>query len=453
MEWKMSEQNEVRGDFDMRSARERAILIAVRSPGGTDGTALDERLEELALLCNTAGVDVVGRVVQARERLDAATYIGRGKVEALAALVKERKADVAVFEGALSPSQATNLEKALASKVLDRSAVILDIFARRARTREAKVQVELAQLEYLYPRLTRLWGHLSRQEGGIGTRGPGERQLEVDRRAVRKRIEGLRRALKRVEGRREIARHGREGCFCAALVGYTNAGKSTLLSALADRDDVFIEGRLFATLDATTRIAWVPGQRKALLSDTVGFIRDLPPHLVASFRSTLEEVREADLLLHVVDASHSAAPQQMATTDATLEDLGVAGHPTLTVLNKTDRLAPDAPVLNDLAEGRRVVPVSAIRGTGLEALRWAIAGALDAESVELDLRIPQREGALVAALHGVGDVLAVSYEGQDVLVTARLQRGRAEALRLSRWTTGSRTVREGVVMSGVGDAN
>ncbi|RKY66895.1 MAG: GTPase HflX [Candidatus Latescibacterota bacterium] len=350
--------------------REKAILVGLSLPF-QDGELLEECLDELARLADTAGAEVLGRVVQRRERIDPAYYIGRGKAEEISAKAKELGLDLVIFEGDLSPAQVKNLEELIPAKIVDRSGLILDIFARRARTKEAKVQVELAQLKYLLPRLTRRWTHLSRQVGGIGTRGPGETQLEVDRRRVRQRIWKLSKELEKIERARAIRRKGREGTFRVALVGYTNAGKSTLLNALTHAD-VFVEDRLFATLDATTRRMWVDGQ-VALLTDTVGFIRRLPHHLVASFRSTLGEVQEADLLLHVADVSHPACEEQIASVREVLEDLGVGGKPAILVLNKVDLLEGRGFLERMLLQHPGAVPVSAKEGTGLDQLRRAIS--------------------------------------------------------------------------------
>ncbi len=296
-----------------------------------------ESLSELAALVDTAGGLVAGTVVQPHGRINPKTCITKGKVAEVKQQVGRRRADVVVFDQDLAPAQQRNLEQMLGRKVVDRSTIILDIFAFRARTREARTQVELAQLEYTLPRLTRMWTHLSRTGGGIGTRGPGETQLEVDRRQVRKRIAHLKKKLGAVERERSVQRARRHNLFRVALVGYTNAGKSTLFNVLT-RANVFTEDRLFATLDATTRQLVLPGRRVVLLSDTVGFIRSLPHHLVASFRATLEEVVEADFLLHLVDATSDSVMRQIGAVNQVLEDLDCADKPTLLVFNKVDLL-------------------------------------------------------------------------------------------------------------------
>ncbi len=319
------------GDGGPRRVRTAAMPAGVRMPEGTS-------LDELGLLAQTAGCQVVARIRQARATIHPATFLSKGKLAELEATVGERDADVVIFDEDLSPAQMRNLEQTLDRKVIDRTELILDIFATRARTREAHVQVELAQLQYLLPRLTRMWGHLSRQVGGIGTRGPGEKQLEVDRRLVRRRISTLKRRLQVVEREHRMQSQRRQRVFKASLIGYTNAGKSTLFNT-ATHAGVLEENRLFATLDTTTRRIGFEDGRALLLSDTVGFIRKLPHHLVASFRATLSEVREADLLIHVVDASHPAMDQQMATVEEVTEGL-LEGRRIgrLLVLNKIDLL-------------------------------------------------------------------------------------------------------------------
>jgi GTP-binding protein HflX len=350
---------------------ERAVLVG---HAGRDGRHLGRSLSELALLADTAGARVLETVVQRRGDVHPGTFIGKGKLEELKGRVAELDAEMAIFDDDLSPAQVRNLEKSLGCKVVDRSELILDIFSRRARTRESRLQVELAQLEYSLPRLTGLWKHLERQAGGIGTRGPGETQLETDRRLVRERIAVLKRDLKAVERERETQRNRRRREFRAALVGYTNAGKSTLFNALT-RSQVFVENRLFATLDATTRQMVSPERVTALVTDTVGFIRKLPHHLVASFHSTLVEATEADLLLHVVDAADPDRDRQMVAVEGVLESILETPRPTVLVFNKTDLLDADT-VAGLRAAFDGCLPVSAWTGDGLAGLRafvWAQA--------------------------------------------------------------------------------
>ena len=353
---------------------ERALLVAHASRGGP---AFERSLDELALLADTAGARVVGRVTQRRGTVHPATFIGRGKVDELKERVATSGADMAIFDDDLSPAQVRNLEKAIECKVVDRSELILDIFSRRARTRESRLQVELAQLEYQLPRLTGMWKHLERQAGGIGTRGPGETQLETDRRLVRERIAHLKRALEAVTRERETQRRRRRREFRVALVGYTNAGKSTLFNALT-RSTVFVENRLFATLDATTRQMVSPDRRMTLLTDTVGFIRKLPHHLVASFRSTLLEVIEADLLLHVVNVADPDRERQMRAVETVLEELMDEPRPMTTVFNQCDRLEDPDEALGLKASVPGAHVISAKTGEGLRELRrflWDEAAA------------------------------------------------------------------------------
>jgi len=344
---------------------ENAVLVG---HAARDRAHLERSLEELALLADTAGARVVGTLVQRRGTIHPATFVGKGKLDELKALIETRDAEVVIFDDDLSPAQVRNLEQAAQRKVIDRSELILDIFARRARTRESRLQVELAQLEYTLPRLAGMWRHLERQAGGIGTRGPGETQLETDRRLVRERIARLKGALEGVERERETQRQRRRREFRAALVGYTNAGKSTLFNALT-RAGVFVEDRLFATLDSTTRQMVSPERDVALLTDTVGFIRKLPHHLVASFHSTLVEAVEADLLVHVIDAADPDFRRQIAAVDDVLDDLlRDPRPPRLLVFNKCDRLDEDeAAALRAEFDGCRVV--SATTREGLDGLR------------------------------------------------------------------------------------
>jgi GTP-binding protein HflX len=351
-------------------AIERAVLVAHaghdRSPGG-----LERSLAELALLADTAGATVVGSITQRRGTIHPATFIGKGKVGEVNELAAGNNADVVIFDDDLSPAQVRNLEKALTRKVIDRSELILDIFARRARTRESRLQVELAQLEYTLPRLTGMWKHLERQAGGIGTRGPGETQLETDRRMVRERIARLKRELSGVERERETQRRRRRNEFRTALVGYTNAGKSTLFNALT-RASVFVEDRLFATLDATTRQMVSRDREVALVTDTVGFIRKLPHHLVASFHSTLVEAIECDLLLHVVDASDDNFRERITAVEQVLETIVAAPRETRLVFNKIDLVDDEETLAALRVDYPTSFQVSARTGAGIDELRRAI---------------------------------------------------------------------------------
>ena len=348
---------------------DRAILAGRSTRSGEASVTL----AELKLLAETAGAKVHGQVVQRRGSVRAATFLSKGKIEEIQELAGEERAGLLLLDDDLSPAQHRNLEQELGMRVVDRSALILDIFARRARTREARLQVELAQLEYLLPRLTRMWGHLGRLGGGIGTRGPGETQLEVDRRRVRERIARLKRDLEGVVRERRVQRKGRKDCFKVSLVGYTNAGKSTLFNVLA-KAKVYVENQLFATLDPTTRVIASEGKVQVLLTDTVGFIRKLPAHLVASFRATLEEVTEADLLLHVVDATERDPDAHIEAVNTVLEELDALQRPRLLVFNKVDMVDDEITLLGLRAQHPGAVFVSAVTREGLPALREVIAG-------------------------------------------------------------------------------
>lgn len=383
----------------------------------------EEHLLELARLTDTAGGKVVAFL---RQRVDAPHpryYIGEGKAEELAEQVRETGADLVIFDEELSPAQGKNLETVVGVRVMDRPELILDIFATRARSREAKMQVELAQLQYLLPRLKRMWSHLSRTRGGIGLRGPGETQLETDRRLIGTRIAELRRKLKQVAAARETQRKSREGSFRAALVGYTNAGKSSLLRALSGAD-VLVEDRLFATLDSTTRTVELEAGHEALVTDTVGFIRKLPHHLVASFRSTLEEAREADVLLHVVDASHPDREEHEEVVREVLEELELDERPQLLVYNKIDRLThQEEEALRERVRALSPVPavfVSAHLPASLEGLKAALLLRLRARLTRVRVTVPARAGDVLAALHREGEVLSQESRGADMEVTARV---------------------------------
>jgi GTP-binding protein HflX len=351
-----------------RPLRERAILAGLKPRTWHEENG--DCLTELRLLAETAGAQVRGEVLQRRGPVRASTFLSKGKIDEVRTLSGEERATLLLLDEDLSPAQSKNLGEQLNMKVVDRSGLILDIFSRRARTREARLQVELAQLEYLLPRLTRMWEHLSRLGGGIGTRGPGETQLEVDRRRVRERIAKLKRELDRVVRERRVQRRGRRDCFKVSLVGYTNAGKSTLFNALT-RASVYVEDQLFATLDPTTRVFSVDRDTRALLTDTVGFIRKLPPHLVASFRATLEEVAEADLLLHVVDATEPDIDAHIQAVETVLESIGAMGIPRLTVFNKIDAVSDEVSALGLRARYPGAVFASALTREGLPELKEA----------------------------------------------------------------------------------
>ena len=406
---------------------ERALLVGVVTRDQRRAK-VEDYLKELALLADSAGAEVVHTIVQERKSIDAAFYIGKGKAEELVWLAGEKKIDIVIFDDDLSPVQVRNLESLIPCKIIDRSGIILDIFASRARTSEAKTQVELAQLQYMLPRLTRQWTHLSKQFGGIGTKGPGETQIETDRRTIRTKITRLKARLQEISTERDVQRKGRENLPRASLVGYTNAGKSTLLKRLSG-DAVFIEDRLFATLDPTVRlVAFTPAHR-VLLSDTVGFIRKLPHHLVASFKSTLDEVRDADLLLHVIDLSHPLFEEQIAIVNETLEEIGTQGKPTIHVFNKVDRVENRSLITSVLSRFGNAVCISAERGINMNGLVSAVAELLEGTIVEETIRFKQDDYELMSQVHDEGEVLEKRYDGTSVFVRFRMDRARAERIK------------------------
>jgi GTPase len=420
------------------SVHERALLVGVVLPG-FQRAIVDEYLDELAMLADTAGAEVVHRLIQERKNIDAAFFIGKGKAEELAWLVGERKIDIVLFDDDLSSVQIRNLERMITCKIMDRSGIILDIFASRARTIEAKTQVELAQLQYMLPRLTRQWTHLSKQFGGIGTKGPGETQIETDRRQIRTKIARLKEKLRNIDGERQTQRKGRENFPRVALVGYTNAGKSTLMQKIAAAD-VLVEDRLFATLDSTVRQVTLSPAHRILLTDTVGFIRKLPHGLVASFKSTLDEVREADILLHVTDISHPLFAEHIAVVNETLDELGVQGKPTIHVFNKVDKLDNRSLLANVLSAYDNAVAVAAARGINLSGLTDAILRLLDASVVEESLTFAQNEYELISLVHDSGEVLHTHYEDDRVILRVRMPRTRMDQVlkTLERRRTGTR---------------
>ena len=400
---------------------ERVFLIGVELKSRSTWDVQDS-LEELAELAQTAGGVVAGTATQKLERPLAGTFIGTGKAAELGARCKEEGVDTVIFDDELSGAQARNLEKIFECKVLDRTSLILDIFAQRARTREGKLQVELAQLEHLLPRLTRYWGHLSRQSGGIGMRGgEGESQLEADRRKVQERIDKLRVELATVRRQRATQRSGRQRSQwpLASIVGYTNAGKSTLLNQLTG-SSVLAEDTLFATLDPTTRRLRLPTNQNVLLSDTVGFIRKLPHDLVESFKATLEEVVAADLLLHVVDISHPQADEQIAAVNSVLEELGALNKPTLMIFNKIDRFQMNGEFVRYRERFPHAVAISAKTGEGIPELLAEIGSVLRPIREFVELKIPHDKPEVMARLHQVAQVIERNYKGKAARFKARI---------------------------------
>jgi GTP-binding protein HflX len=403
-----TEQKPMRGL--LAEAPLRAILVSVETPE-TDWP-IQNSLDELAQLAETAGVQGVDRIVQKLDHPHPATFLGAGKVEELESLVKFHDCDAVIFDLELKPGQHRNLEKALGVQVLDRTALILIIFGQRARTREGRIQVELAQVEYDLPRLTRQWSHLSRQRGGTQQRGEGEKQIEVDRRLLRRQKEQLLIELEQVRTQRSQHRERRKftGAPVIALVGYTNAGKSTLLNRLAGAQTL-AEDKLFATLDPTTRRVRIQGGQELLLTDTVGFVQRLPTTLVAAFRATLEEVTSADLLVHVVDASHPHVHLQIAAVEQVLEEIGAGGLPMVVALNKIDRLASDLPLqLNGIAATLPKVQVSGLTGAGVEEVLHCMSNTLIAQFDALDVVLPYDRGDLVAQFHQFGTIEHEEFE-------------------------------------------
>jgi len=413
--------------------RARAFMVGVTYPEQENLLSLDDSLAELKLLAATAGLDVVGQATQQLDKPNPKTYLGSGKIEEIKSLVEELAADLVLFDDELNPRHQRELEQILGEEiqVVDRTALILDIFAQHANTREGSLQVELAQYEYRLPRLTRAWSHLARQAGGgggraggvggVGLRGPGETQLEVDRREIRRRISTLKDELEKVRAHRGRYRQKRKRAAIptVALVGYTNAGKSTLLNRLAGAE-VYVANELFATLDPTTRRIELAGGKPILLTDTVGFIQKLPTMLVAAFRATLEEILEADLLLHVIDITHPNAHAQAEAVIETLHEIGAADIPVVSALNKVDRLRDATPVFDQVDAFERAVPISALKGDGLETLLSVLERELYQSMTEVIIQIPYRDGRLISLFHDLGQVESIDYLQDQVQIQGRL---------------------------------
>jgi GTP-binding protein HflX len=399
--------------------KERAVLVGVELPSNTHTISLEDSLEELERLAQTAGAEVAQKFSQQLRSITPATLVGRGKVGEIHASVNELRPDLVIFDEDLTPAQQRNLESTFSVRVIDRSQLILDIFAQRARSNEGKLQVELAQLEYLLPRLTRQWTHLSRLGGGIGTRGPGETQLEVDRRRIREKISYLKRRLKIVERTRSLQRKERDDVPypTVALVGYTNAGKSTLMNALT-RAGVLVEDKLFATLDPTIRSLRLPNGDKVMIADTVGFINKIPHSLIEAFKSTLEEVMSADLLLHLADMSSPLVDEQIGVIEEVLREIGAGEIPTIIVPNKIDLLPEPPQHLFKNRDKDEVCPISALTGAGIKELLEIIGARLDRGKERIHLCLSSSQGALLSLLRERGRVEHEIYNGDMVQITA-----------------------------------
>jgi GTP-binding protein HflX len=419
------------------TGRDRAVILkAIQPDDPSESSAEIDAVGEIGALADTAGVDVVDAVIQRRQKLHPGTYVGKGKLEELKERAEAAEAKLVIVDDALTPRQGRNIEEATGLRVVDRTELIMDIFARNAKSHQAKLQVELAQLRYSSQRLKRMWTHLSRMEGGaVGTRGPGETQLETDRRIIRAKIDVLKERLEEIEQQRETQHKGRAEAFRVALVGYTNAGKSTLLRALTGAD-VLVEDRLFSTLDTSTRQWRLEGSREVLLSDTVGFIRKLPPGLVASFQATLMEAREADLLLHIVDASSPSMDFDIESVRETLAEVGCGEHRTILVFNKIDRVDDQHRIdlQHELAEHPHSIAISAAQGIGLVgpgSVSERVLEVLHEREAEVEYLVPHARSDLVNQLHRLAEVLEQGYENEGVRVRVRIspeERGRFEGM-------------------------
>lgn len=402
--------------FDLSDKTERVILVGVQE---NDGDDTEESLQELAELAKTAGAEVVGTVIQKRERIHPGTYVGKGKIDEIRTLLNALDATGIICDDELSPVQMNHLQQELESKIMDRTLLILDIFASRAVTKEGKIQVELAQLRYRAVRLVGLGSSLSRLGGGIGTRGPGEKKLEMDRRLIKERISQLKKELEHVKKHRELLREGRkkDRVMTAAIVGYTNAGKSTLLNTLTDAG-VLSEDKLFATLDPTTRLLELDGGQRIYLTDTVGFIRKLPHHLIEAFKSTLEEAKYADVILHVVDASNPQVEEQMFIVYETLRDLGVKDKTIVTLFNKQDRLAGDE-ILRDF-KADYILKISARIGLGLDELKNTLEKILIGNQIYIERVLDYKDAGMLQLVRKYGQLIEEKYTENGIEIKARV---------------------------------
>lgn len=406
---------------------ERAMLVAIDTKEFSK-EVVEEHLNELEELANTAGAETIFKIVQSKARIDAAFYIGKGKAEELSQLVELNDIDIVIFDDDLSPVQARNLENLFKRKVIDRSGLILDIFATRAKTKEAKTQVELAQLQYMLPRLTRAWTHLSKQYGGIGTKGPGETQIETDRRIIRTRIAHLKEKLSQIESQRSTQNAARKNTTRIALAGYTNAGKSTLFNLLTSAD-VFAEDKLFATLDSTTRSLEVHDTEKIIITDTVGFIRKLPPQLVASFKSTLSEVREADIIFHIIDASHPFYEDQLKVVDETLKEFGSKDKQVIKIFNKIDLISDKAKIDFIRNSHKDCLMISAKRGINISLLKAKLNEIVENSFVSEKVVLGLTESKKVSQIHSLAEVLETKYDEDGIKIHYKTSKQNADKLK------------------------
>jgi len=406
---------------------ERALLVAIIK-GNVDSEIVKEHLDELEELASTAGAETIRKIVQARHSTDPAFYIGKGKAEELVNVVEDENIDIVIFDDDLTPTQVRNLERTFNRKIIDRSGLILDIFASRAKTKEAKTQVELAQLQYLLPRLTRAWTHLSKQYGGIGTKGPGETQIETDRRIIRTKISQLKQNLKKIESQRNTQTQGRKDFIRVCLAGYTNAGKSTLFNRLTE-SGVLAEDKLFATLDSTTRALNLNKKNKILLSDTVGFIRKLPAHLVASFKSTLNEVRDADVILHVVDISHPYFEDHIKVVEDTLKDIISDKKTIFRIFNKTDLLNDRQKISYVINTFENSLIISAEKGINISTLIETLTKLNENTFVEENIDLNLEDSKTAAKIHTLAEVLDTKYDDSKIHIKYKTNRHNSDKIK------------------------
>jgi GTP-binding protein HflX len=410
-----------------KKTKERAMLIAVDLKEYSR-EVIDEHLTELEELSSTAGAETIFKVLQTKRKIDPAFYIGKGKAEELAQLIEQNDVNLVIFDDDLSPVQVRNLERLFKRKVIDRSGLILDIFASRAKTKEAKTQVELAQLQYMLPRLTRAWTHLSKQYGGIGTKGPGETQIETDRRLIRSRISVLKEKLEKIELHRQTQSSGRKEFVKIAIAGYTNAGKSTLFNLLTN-SNVFAEDKLFATLDSTTRVLEIDENHKLLISDTVGFIRKLPAHLVASFKSTLNEVKDADIILHVIDIAHPYFVDHIKVVDETLKEFGSQEKKIIKVFNKVDLISDKSLFEYIRNTYKNSVQISAQRGINISSLIKLLKGILDDNMIEEEIVLPLSATKTASQIYSFAKVLKTVYDEDRIKIIYRTSKQNSDKIK------------------------